>query len=357
MAAVERQRRCVRAAAGEGLEHEEQQHRSDGGDQHRADREVVERAAVDGLHERAADQRTEDSDHDGVDAAAALVVHDPAGQEPGQEPGCDPRDDAAHRCDGSNRTGPTVRSPMAWWEALLLVGGGLLAGTINAVAGAGSILTVPLLVLAGVPGNDANGSNRVGILTSNAAAAVSFRRLGVRGLRAALPILVPVVAGAIVGSFTIGAAHRRGLRAVLRVSGLPARDPVAAHAEGARRRQAVEHERDGRGVHRDRSLRRRRAGRASGSCSSPRSTRAGYDLVLANNIKVVVNLSITVAALPFFIARGEVDWIPALVLAAGFTVGGWVGAHAAVRGGERFLRWAMVAAAVLLAGRLLGLYG
>jgi uncharacterized membrane protein YfcA len=86
-------------------------------------------------------------------------------------------------------------------------------------------------------------------------------------------------------------------------------------------------------------------------------TRAGYELVLANNIKVVVNLSITVVALPFFIARGEVVWIPALILAAGFTAGGWVGAHAAVKGGERFLRWAMVAAAVLLAGRLLGLYG
>jgi hypothetical protein len=86
-------------------------------------------------------------------------------------------------------------------------------------------------------------------------------------------------------------------------------------------------------------------------------TRAGYELVLANNIKAVVNLSITTAALPFFIARGEVEWAPALVLAAGFTVGGWVGAHAAVRGGEQFLRWAMLAAAMLLAGRLLGLYG
>ena len=79
--------------------------------------------------------------------------------------------------------------------------------------------------------------------------------------------------------------------------------------------------------------------------------------MLANNIKAVVNLSITTVALPFFIARGEVVWIPALVLAAGFTVGGWVGAHAAVKGGEQFLRLAMVAAAMLLAGRLLGFYG
>ena len=64
---------------------------------------------------------------------------------------------------------------MTWWEAVLLVGGGTLTGMINAVAGGGSMLTVPLLVLAGVPGNSANGSNRVGILSSNLASATSIR--------------------------------------------------------------------------------------------------------------------------------------------------------------------------------------
>ena len=92
---------------------------------------------------------------------------------------------------------------MEWWEAVLLVVGGAAAGLINAVAGGGSILTVPLLVLAGVPGNDANGSNRVGILTSNAAAATAFRRLGVRGLSESLPILVPIVVGSLVGAYGI----------------------------------------------------------------------------------------------------------------------------------------------------------
>ena len=92
---------------------------------------------------------------------------------------------------------------MNWWEALLLVFGGTFAGIINAVAGGGSTLTVPLLVLAGVPGNSANGSNRVGILTSNGASATSFRRLGIDGLAHSTPILVPVVIGSLAGSFAI----------------------------------------------------------------------------------------------------------------------------------------------------------
>jgi uncharacterized protein len=245
---------------------------------------------------------------------------------------------------------------MTWWEALLLVGGGLLAGTINAVAGGGSILTVPLLVLAGVPGNAANGSNRVGILTSNAAAAVSFRRLGVRGLRAALPILVPVVLGAVVGSFTIGTVTDEGFERFFGILVFPLvilalRTPkVRVEAKPWSRTATLL-------VFTVIGLYGGAVQAGIGLVLLAALTRAGYELVLANNIKVVVNLSITVVALPFFIARGEVVWIPALILAAGFTAGGWVGAHAAVKGGERFLRWAMVAAAVLLAGRLLGLYG
>ena len=245
---------------------------------------------------------------------------------------------------------------MAWWEAALLVGGGLLAGVVNAVAGAGSILTVPLLVLAGVPGNDANGSNRVGILTSNAAAAVSFRRLGVRGLRDALPILVPVLIGAVVGSLTIGRLTDEGFERFFGLLVFPLvilalRKPkVRVDVAPWSKRATV-------AVFSAIGLYGGAVQAGIGLVLLAALTRAGYSLVVANNIKVIVNLSITVVALPIFVARGEVDWIPALVLASGFTVGGWVGAHAAVKGGERFLRWAMAAAAVLLAGRLLGLYG
>ena len=92
---------------------------------------------------------------------------------------------------------------MTFWEAALLVVGGTFAGAINTVAGGGSTLTVPLLVLAGVPGNVANGSNRVGVITSNAAAATSFKRLGVDGFAHALPVLGPVVAGSLLGSLAI----------------------------------------------------------------------------------------------------------------------------------------------------------
>ena len=245
---------------------------------------------------------------------------------------------------------------MEWWEALLLVGGGMAAGVINAVAGGGSTLTVPLLVLAGVPGNDANGSNRLGILTSNAAAATAFRRLGVRGLSRSAPVLVPIVVGSLIGAFAItrltdDAFERvfgllmlpiiflsiRKPKAKLDAAPWPTGFTVAVFFAVGLYGGAVQA-----GV---------------GLVMLAALTRAGYDLVTANNVKVVANLTLTSVVLPVFVAQGKIQWLPALILAAGLTAGGWIGAHAAVRGGERLIRFGMVVAALLLSGKLLGLYG
>ncbi len=236
-----------------------------------------------------------------------------------------------------------------------MIGGGAAAGFINANAGGGSILTVPLLVLAGVPGNAANGSNRVGILTSNAAAATAFRKLGVRGLSRAWPILLPIVVGSLIGSYGITQFTDDTFERVFGIAMLPViflsvrkptirvdADPwplpvtVAVFAVVGLYGGAVQA-----GV---------------GLVMLALLTRAGYSLLEANNIKVVSNLALTAVALPVFIVQGKVHWVPAIVLAFGLTAGGWVGAHAAVKGGERLIRAVMVVAALMLAGKLLGLY-
>lgn len=245
---------------------------------------------------------------------------------------------------------------MAWWEAALLVVGGLLAGAINTVAGGGSMLTVPLLVLAGVPGNAANGSNRVGILTSNVAAVATFRRLGVDGLRHASQVVVPVVLGGLIGSFAVGrllddAAFERvfGLLMIPLVI-LSVRRPSNASGDRAWSTTKVVIVFLLIGIYGG-------AFQAGvGLVLLAALTRSGFDLVMSNSIKVIVNTAVTVVALPVFILSGDIAWAPALVLAAGFVVGGWLGAQASFRGGEVLIRRVMVVAALGLAGRLIGIY-
>jgi len=245
---------------------------------------------------------------------------------------------------------------MTLWEAVLLVLGGVFAGAINTVAGGGSTLTVPLLVLAGVPGNAANGSNRVGVIVSNLAAATSFRRLGVDGLTQTLPVLGPVVAGSLVGSLAISRLTDDTFETVFGLVMIPliilsVRKPEF-RAEGARwSRSTTVVVFFAIGIYGGAI----QAG--VGLVLLAALTRAGYDLVLANSMKVIVIFSLTVTAFPVFLAQGDIRWAPALVLAAGFAAGGWLGAHAAVRGGERVIRVVMVVASVALAAKLLGAFG
>lgn len=245
---------------------------------------------------------------------------------------------------------------MEWWEALLLVVGGAAAGWINAVAGGASILTVPLLVLAGVPGNDANGSNRVGILTSNAAAATAFRRLGVRGLSRARSILLPVVAGSLLGSYGIAQLTDDAFERMFGIVMLPVIF-FSIKAPKVRTDASPWHPVVTVAVFFSIGLYGGAVQAGVGLILLAALSRTGLDLVAANNVKVVTNLALSGVALAVFVQQGKVLWVQALILAGGLTAGAWLGAHAAVRGGERLIRAVMVVAALLLAGELLGVYG
>ena len=84
--------------------------------------------------------------------------------------------------------------------------------------------------------------------------------------------------------------------------------------------------------------------------------RSGLDLVLANSVKVVVTLVVSIFALPVFIINHQVYWKEAVVLAVGLTIGAVVGARFAVLGGASLIRKVLIVAVVGFSGRLLNLY-
>jgi len=79
----------------------------------------------------------------------------------------------------------------------------------------------------------------------------------------------------------------------------------------------------------------------------------GWDLVSANSLKVSVILLFTVMALVVFAWHGDVDWGAGLALGGGNMAGAWLGARSAVKRGPGWIRWVLVAMAVLAAVRLL----
>ena len=85
-------------------------------------------------------------------------------------------------------------------QYLLLFSVGLVAGTLNVIAGGGSFLTIPLLIFMGLPPIVANGTNRVGILCQNITASWSFQRHGVVDWQYVRWATGPAVIGALLGS-------------------------------------------------------------------------------------------------------------------------------------------------------------
>ncbi len=244
---------------------------------------------------------------------------------------------------------------MEWWEALLLIVGGIAAGGVNSVAGGGSMLTVPLLVLAGVPGNAANGSNRIGILTSNLAAAAEFRRLGVDGLKHAARVVGPAIVGSLVGSVGISRLTDDTFETVFGLLMIPLilltinKPSVRTDGQAWSRATTI-------AVFFGVGIYGGAIQAGVGLVMLAALSRAGFDLVLANSIKVLVNIAVTCVALPVFIAQGNVRWLQAFILAIGLTIGGWLGARMGVAKGEEWIRRVMIVAAIALALRLLGVY-
>lgn len=244
---------------------------------------------------------------------------------------------------------------MTWYEAILLLLGGAFAGAVNAMAGGGSMLTVPLLVLAGVPGVAANGSNRVGILTSNVSSLQSYRREGVAVPGGLVPIIVPAIVGSLVGAYGISRLTDDAFERVFGLIMIPLilltifKPKVKTDAKPWPLATTL-------AVFFAIGLYAGAIQAGVGLVLLAALSRAGFDLISANVVKVIFILFSTVIALPVFIIEGDIRWWPAILLAVGLSLGGWVGAKFAVRGGEKWIRIVMIIAAVALALNLLGFW-
>jgi len=240
----------------------------------------------------------------------------------------------------------------------LLFAAGLVAGTLNVVAGGGSFLTLPLLILMGLPPTMANGTNRVGILIQNVGAVWSFHGHGLveRGwIRlAALPAAAGSIAGTLVALWIPGEAFRRILAVLMiAVTLYTLWDPV----------------------------KRPRTGATGGAGRSPESwalaagfalvgiyggfvqagvgfflltvaSLAGYDLVRGNALKVLCVLVFTPVSLGLFAWMGQVAWIPGLVLGGGTLLGGLMGVRLTVLRGHGWIRGVVTIVVILLALKL-----
>jgi uncharacterized membrane protein YfcA len=92
---------------------------------------------------------------------------------------------------------------MTLLELLSLIAAGCTAGAVNAVAGGGTLLTFPVLLMCGTPPVMANATSTVGLVIGTAGSIVSFRG-HLKAIRELLWRFIPIcLVGAAIGSWLL----------------------------------------------------------------------------------------------------------------------------------------------------------
>ena len=243
-------------------------------------------------------------------------------------------------------------------DVLILFGVGLLAGTINVMAGGGSTLTLPTLIFLGLDAATANGTNRVAIALQNIFATLSFRQEKVSRFRQSLTFALWAMPGAVVGAIV---AVRISDAWFQRILGIVMIAIVISMMIPRRRGKETTPE----GI---KSWWIYPVLFGIGFYGGFIQMGVGFlfmaafyhllrmNLVFVNMHKVVVILLYTGPTLLIFAWTGHVDWVLGLCLAAGNALGAWWAAKLAVRKGEKLIRYVLIVAVLIMAAKILGIF-
>lgn len=89
---------------------------------------------------------------------------------------------------------------LEWYHILALIFAGFLCGFINTLAGSGSLISLPILMFLGLPANVANGTNRIAILLQNVVGVASFKQQKVFEVKEGIYLAIPAVFGSLIGA-------------------------------------------------------------------------------------------------------------------------------------------------------------
>lgn len=237
--------------------------------------------------------------------------------------------------------------------ALLLAG--VAAGFINTIAGGGSMLTLPALMLLGMPADIANATNRVGVIFQSMTGLKGFHREDKLDTGSMVSIVVPTLVGAAVGAglaawlsadilkpVLLGSMILMALVMVIRPSTLQPTGKnvrtIAAHPQAA--------------------VALFFAGVYGGFIQAGvgfmlLAALAGslrYDLVRANALKILCTGAFTLVALGIFIWNDLVLWVPGLILALGSSIGAHFSVKFAVSASQKTLGWILFVMVLVVCG-------
>jgi uncharacterized membrane protein YfcA len=218
---------------------------------------------------------------------------------------------------------------------------GLFAGTVDAIAGGGGLITLPVLLSLGMPPSIAFGTNKLQGVTGTLVATLKYHRHGFIAIKKLYPCIITGMAGSILGVIAVEAISGDILRKI--IPGILA--IILLYSVCSPRMGQEDHPPrmntlvfylisgfalgfyDG------------FFGPGTGSFWVFALTFfLGLNLIKATACTKVFNLNSSLVATICFGIGGHIDYRIGLVMAAGQLIGGRLGAHLAITKGARLIR-------------------
>ena len=242
-------------------------------------------------------------------------------------------------------------------EILGLILVGFIAGSINTIAGGGSLLTLPVLIFLGLPPNVANGTNRIAILFQNLSNTAGFKSKGISvfpfSIYAGISALLGSILGAQIAVDIKGEVFNKILAVIMVL--------VVAYMVFKPKQAITENIEKVKGKHLWLStILFFFVGIYGGFIQAGvgfiilllLSSVNKFSLVKSNAVKVFVVLIYTIAAVVVFAYNGKINWQMGLVLAVGNASGGWFASRWSVKKGDTLVKKFLIVMVIAMAIKL-----
>lgn len=232
---------------------------------------------------------------------------------------------------------------------------GIAAGFINTLAGGGSVLTLPILILAGVPSNYANGTNRIAIMIQNATSTIRFHKYGQLKIKSIRHIAIATIIGSFAGTMLAVNIDSESFDKILGfVFILVLLLMIRPHKQLQ-----------------EKSLPRwleflifLLVGFYGGFIQvgiglillATLNLVEKFSLIKANAVKVFITFCYTIFSVIIFAISGMIIWKYGLILAAGNMLGAFLGVQAAIKIGDTIIKIVLSIAVILACLKLFGVF-
>ena len=241
------------------------------------------------------------------------------------------------------------------YEYLILFLAGLASGSINTIAGGGSLLTLPILIFMGLPPTVANGTNRIQLIFAQFFAVYGFKSKGIYNYKFSVWLAGSSILGSLIGAKIAIELPEEFFKKILSVIMFFVIFNIFLKKNKNKKELLLKIKKKNLSIFLFFFI-----GMYGGFIHAGvgflmiliLSGVNGLGIVKANSIKVFVALLFTICAFGIFTIENKIDWMYGINLAIGSSIGGWVTSRWSFDKSEKIMRYILCVIICFLAIRL-----